>query len=397
MIKLKLTPIQTAFLKDTTRGAIYEGGRGAGKTYILCMWAIIRALTNRKVCLVAATYPNLRDYVLDTIIQILTKEFKWTKGVEFDYNQSDNTIKFGSVTGRILLRSGDDPDSLRGLNLHDFGMDEARNFKNNQVFLILLGTIRLDDIGQWRICSTTKGKNWVYDLRQDDKNSPYIQTTFDNPFLSKNYINDLTHNYTGTFARQELYAETIENNAGVISPSWFNIIDPIEVQGGARFWDLAVSTKTSADNSSGALCSIKDGRLTIHHIKAGKFAYPDLRKKIIETAYIDSTKINIGVEEAGQMLGFINDLQSLPELSGYTIQGRRPEGDKFNRCMPWAARAESGMVDVVRGSWNQAFFDECASFSADMSHDHDDMIDSVSGAYQMLVDNTAPTLRVLTF
>lgn len=391
MIKQNLTSKQIAFLKSQRRGAVFQGGRGAGKSWILCMWAVLRALKGRKVCIVADAYPRLRDFVLPTFLEIF-KGFGWIRGVEFDWSGSDNTIKFNSSEGTILLRSGDDPNNLRGLNLHDFGVDEARNFKTNEVFLIMLGTIRLDDKGEWRICSTTRGKNWVWRLQQDAQVDSFIQSSYDNPFLAKQFLDDMSHHYTGAFARQELYADIVSFSAGVINPSWFNAVEPRQVDGAVRFWDLAVSTKTSADFSSGALCGLKDGRFTIHNIAAHKLAWPDLKKKIIEVARIDGSHISIGVEEAGQLLGLINDLQTTPELQGFTIRGIKPQGDKFNRCMPWIARAESGMVDMVKGHWNDSFLDECSSFSADLSHEHDDQIDSVSGAYAML-STSAPQFR----
>ena len=151
-----------------------------------------------------------------------------------------------------------------------------------------------------------------------------------------------------------------------------------------RFWDVAVSIKTSADNSAGSLCNFINNRFTIHDIVCGKWEYPALRRKIIETAQRDGPSVTIAIEEAGQQKGFIDDIIQLPELRGYTIKALRPRGDKFNRAMPWVARAEQGAVDVVQGYWNKDFFDECQAFTGDDTHEYDDRIDSVSGGYTVL-------------
>jgi predicted phage terminase large subunit-like protein len=49
--------------------------------------------------------------------------------------------------------------------------------------------------------------------------------------------------------------------------------------------------------------------------------------------------------------------------------------------MPWFAKAAEGMVYLVKGSWNEYFLDELGSFPESR---HDDMIDSVSGAFAVL-------------
>jgi len=331
----------------------------------------------------------LRDVVLYTLQEELPK-FELEVNAHYKLNKSEMSIDFPNG-GSILLRSGDRPDALRGLNIHDFGIDEAREFKTKDMFDIMIGRIRMAEDAQWFITTTTKGKNWVWELGQRKDVSVIRQTTFDNPFLPDSYIKELTESYTNEFARQELYADIVEFGAGVIDASWFNRIDIPPPQKGCRFWDLAVSIKTSADNSAGALCGVKNDRFTIHDIKAGKWEYPDLRQRIISTAQRDGTGVIIGVEEAGQQRGFIDDLKRLPELRMHTIRAVKPKGDKLNRAMPWASRAQLGAVDIVRGKWNNDFFDECNAFTVDDTHQHDDMIDSVSGAYSILCNPIATT------
>ena len=131
------------------------------------------------------------------------------------------------------------------------------------------------------------------------------------------------------------------------------------------------------------MCSFKDDKFTIHNIICGRFEYPDLRKKIIQTAKDDGLGVVIAFEEAGQQLGFIDDLKRNEELRPYTIRADKPEGDKFNRTMPWASRAQLGNVNVCKARWNPDFFDECNSFTADDTHLHDDQIDALAMAVRL--------------
>jgi predicted phage terminase large subunit-like protein len=184
-------------------------------------------------------------------------------------------------------------------------------------------------------------------------------------------------------------AEIVEMGAGVIDPAWFRYVDRLECRDGVRAWDLAVSIKTSADFTAGALCSIVDGKFYIRNIIHGKFEYPDLKRKIIAAAQADGVDTIISLEQAGQQQGYIDDLKkNTPELLPYAIKSRVPDGDKLNRALPWITRAEGGSVYLVRGVWNKAFEDECRDFSADMSHLHDDQIDAVSQAFSLLSRNT---------
>jgi predicted phage terminase large subunit-like protein len=319
----------------------------------------------------------LRDVISPTIKMIL-ENF----GMPYTYNKSDNIFKIMGTD--LLLRSADEPDRLRGLNLYDAFLDEASYIKKG-VFEVVIARTRESEDSQIFISTTPKGtRSWVYDVTMDKGTNVIYQSTFDNPFLPSSYIEHLKSQYTSQFAEQELQGKFIDFSAGVIDPNWFNVIqNTADISRKVRFWDVAVSIKKNADNSSGAKCS-KGRKFTIHDIVKGKFEYPELRRKIINTAYADGKDTIIGVEDAGQQQGFIADLKRCKELNGFIIKAQRPKGDKLNRALPWVSRAELGDVDLVNGGWVLDFKDECASFSGDDSHDHDDQIDSVSGAYHML-------------
>ena len=381
-ISLDVTPAQLRFLQSTTRGTIFKGGVGAGKTLVLCRKAILSAYVKRRFCLVSFTYRTLKDVVLYTLREEL-ETFGLTEKLHYNIRSSDMIVEV--LGAEILLRSADSPDHLRGLNIDDFGIDEARELKDRSTFDIMIARIRKREDAHWYIATTTKGRNWVYELEGTRNTQTISQTTLENPFLPQSYIDELLERYTSEFARQELYAEIVDFGAGIIQPGWFKVVQaaPLGKQA-VRYWDVAVSIKEAADYSAGALCSIPGGRFTVHDIVREKWQYPDLRKRIIQTAILDGTDVIIGVEDAGTQRGFIDDLKRLPELRPYTIRAIKPHGDKLNRAMPWAARAELGDVDLVRGKWVSGFLDECSTFTADDTHEHDDMIDAVSGGYQVL-------------
>jgi predicted phage terminase large subunit-like protein len=368
---------QARFLQSEKRTVIYRGGIRSGKTVVLCLKAIEYAKAGKRFCIVSFSYPILRD-----VCQYTMREILRDIGDPFDERSTDKVFIVNGV--EILFRSGDQPDTLRGLSLDGFGIDEAREFKTRDIYDIMIGRLSNNPNAQGFITTSPKGKNWVNDLEVLPNTETIIQRTEENPFLPDEYINSLRSQYTTDFARQELDADIVEFNAGVIHSDWFKSVEYVKPIDGVRYWDLAVSIKTSADRSAGALCSFKDDKFTIHNIICGRFEYPDLRKKIIQTAKDDGLGVVIAFEEAGQQLGFIDDLKRNEELRPYTIRADKPEGDKFNRTMPWASRAQLGNVNVCKARWNPDFFDECNSFTADDTHLHDDQIDAVSGAYKIL-------------
>jgi predicted phage terminase large subunit-like protein len=392
MSRIKVSHKQRQFLSSVKRYVVYRGGIGSGKTRILCYRAILNALSGRKELVVANTFTQLRDVVLATFIEVLPlfdiKEF-----TDYIVNKSDMDIIIRGTY--IHLRSAEQDEKLRGINCHDVLIDEARNIKDDKLFLILIGRMRNSDDGQCFICSSPKGKDWVWKLSQDTENVDLItQKTYENPFLSKEYKVDLRRRYTSQYAAQELDAEIIEFNAGVIQSKWFVLIPYIKPMSGIRAWDLAVSIKTAADYAAGALLFNSGHSMCIGSMIHGKFEYPALRQKIIETAQADGRDIHIVIEDAGQQRGYIDDLKQISELKGYVIKALKPRSDKLARALPWISRAELGGISVCEAPWNRAFFDECDSFSADMSHEHDDMIDAVSMAYKALTKPVGSSAKV---
>lgn len=378
---------QAQFLQSKGKTTIFRGGIGCGKTRVLCMRGMLSALNRRDFCLVSFSYPTLRDVCWPLMVEVCD-----ACGVPCVPKVSDMIFQINGHP--LLMRSGDKPDSLRGLNLHDFGIDEAREFKDRALFDIMIGRMRKSADGQAFIVTSAKGKNWTWELEQKEGSETVIMKTEENPFLPREYIEYLKAQYTPQFWRQEGEADIVEFGAGIISPEWFRRIAPYRPDDGVRFWDLAVTTSNYSDYSAGALTRFAGDDFHILDMVRGKWSFPELRARIIQTAIEDGPGVVIGLEEAGQQRGFIDDLTACPDLRPFTIRTFSPakHGDKLNRAMPWASRAQLGRVFICLGKWNEAFLSECADFTADDSHRNDDQIDAVSGGYHL--GQNASTLEV---
>ena len=106
----------------------------------------------------APTYPMLRDSTLTALIETLNDN-----EIPFELNKADNVFVMKDSGSRILLRSVDEFERLRGTNLAWFGLDEL-TYTQEGAWLRLEG--RLRDPKATRRCGfavwTPKGFDWVY-------------------------------------------------------------------------------------------------------------------------------------------------------------------------------------------------------------------------------------------
>lgn len=149
----------------------------------------------------------------------------------------------------------------------------------------------------------------------------------------------------------------------------------------ARYWDLAASTKTSADFTASAAVAVDDeGVLYIRDMIRGRWEWPDA-KKTIKTAMLAENGTHHGIEEKMHGLAAMQELRRDPELLRVNFSGQQVDTDKVSRALPWAARAEAGRVVLVKGDWIAEFLAEVCSFP---NAAHDDQVDTISGGVQML-------------
>ena len=399
---ISLSRAQYNFINSTTKGTMFLSCIAGGKSYALVFKSIIDALAGKRVLVLSYSLNNLRDNLVPLYRQVLDL-MGYTEGAHYYITKSPS---INVVINRIdiMLRTASNPDSLRGPSVAALYFDEAREL-TREAFDIGLGRLRAGSDLQWFIATTVRGKDWVYDIIKEEGLTDIfntnmlannyltlIRTTIDEvPHISEDYVNDLKRQYTSSFAQQELYCAIVDGAAEIINPDWLILKDLASPKTGIRFWDLAVSTKTSADYSAGCLMTKLD-KYYIHDIKRVKLAYPDLKKLIIQTAIQDGPDVHIGLEDAGQQLAIIQDLRRVPELSNHVLRRYRPTKDKITRALPFASQCELSNVIINNMPFVRFFKDECLNFnSKDINKGHNDMIDATTGAYNLLCTGIATT------
>jgi predicted phage terminase large subunit-like protein len=183
-------------------------------------------------------------------------------------------------------------------------------------------------------------------------------------------------------SRQEIDAEFVQLAGALMQRQWFKIIDTAPPASYVRSWDLSYTTKTTSDYTVGAkVALLDDGTLVVAHVVRGRWEWPEAVRMVSQTAQADGGAVRQGIETVGAQVGFLQTLQREPILANIALSAVEVHKDKLTRALPLIARAEQGKVALVRGDWNQAFLDEACSFP---SGAHDDAVDAVTGALQML-------------
>jgi len=371
----------------------FIGGRGAGKTWSGAVAALKLAgsFPCRGVAC-APSFPNLRDYVVPEIL-------KHGEGIIEKYNRADHDIylKNGSLISCRSAETEQKADAaFRGPSNHWFWLDEAREM-DYRVWQIALPTLREGGkAGYGFITTTPNGKtHWIYEKFVNQDNEDYAlftSGTRENPYLHEKTIKAIEDDYgVGSWAKQELGGEFVDPEGALFGRSDFQIVDevPLDRLDLARSWDLAVSVKTSADFTCGALLGISsDNDIYVLDMVRVKSEWPETRSTIIQTALIDGEDTRILMEKVAFQAAAIQELHQERDLSRHIIEECIPDRDKLTRALPVASKARAGKVYLRRGAWNAIFLDEACSFTGD-GKEHDDQVDAVSQAYRWLSDYSA--------
>jgi hypothetical protein len=200
------TAPQRAFWRSGARFRLFVGGVGSGKTRAGCV-EILRQPTKSVGMVVAPTYPMLRDATMRTFIDLARRG-----GVlqAFQKAEMQATLIDGK---RILFRSADDPDRLRGPNLGWFYLDEAA-LMDADVWPIMIGRLRELPGRAWAT-STPRGFNWMHEVFVKGGADYHVtrSATRDNVYLPDGFLRSLEQSYDTAWAAQELEGEFLDLGA----------------------------------------------------------------------------------------------------------------------------------------------------------------------------------------
>ena len=126
---------QKLFLQSKAREKLYSGAFGSGKSFALCLQALIRALhPGAEEFLVRKTLAALKLSTLRTLLKILPPD-------TFQFYKSESRVQLNNG-GAITLLGCDDAEKLGSIEATGIGIDEATEVDSDE-YTALLGRVRL--------------------------------------------------------------------------------------------------------------------------------------------------------------------------------------------------------------------------------------------------------------
>ena len=218
---------QRAFHSSEARFRTFIAGRRGGKTIAGTLEALSYAYGSRigkkgsrqtptHGWIISPTYQMLKDINIPVLMEWCNPD------TIASWNKSDNRLEFKNGS-TITLRSGENPDRLRGVGLDWIWLDEAC-FMSKQVWEVLYPTLT-DKNGVAWVTTTPQGYDWVYDtfykpaIDKEKGFEAWKFTTLDNPYIDQSLVEQAKKDLSDMMFKQE-YLASFEKFEGLIYPDF---------------------------------------------------------------------------------------------------------------------------------------------------------------------------------
>lgn len=183
----------------------------------------------------------------------------------------------------------------------------------------------------------------------------------------------------------------IRPSAGLyFNRAWVQVIDIApKVIDICRGWDLAATPETAENDpdwtSSVKIGRMQDGRYLVMDANAFRGTPAEVERRMLNTASQDGYICNVAIPQDPGQAGKAQIASLVRMLAGYRVDFSPETGDKVTRFSPFSAQAEAGNVLVVRGPWNERWFQMLEGFP---ELPHDDDCDATSRAFNTVAQST---------
>lgn len=317
-------------------------------------------------------------------------------------------VPFRSMTGRrsdfVIV---DDPHSAEDANSAAYREEAARIFRetlptrvNNtsSAILIIMQRLHVADVSGIILEDENKFgyETLILPMRfEKDRADPKDWRKEEGELLFPERFNEQTVSNLERLLREygsagQLQQRPTPRDGGMFKRDWFLLWDkpmPNDVMW-VRGYDLAASTKTSADKTSSIKMGITaDKQIIIADCQDERLSPADIKTRMLNNAQFDGQHVRISIprDPAAAGLAAVETYRQL--LVGYDCRFSPESGDKQLRAMPLAAQAEAGGVFLMKGNWNETFLDEVCNFP---NAKHDDIVDASSRAFNELMQMSRP-------
>jgi predicted phage terminase large subunit-like protein len=415
-----LHPPQQAFLllgDMGVREALYGGAAGGGKSDALLMAALQYVdVPGYAALLLRRTFPDLNQ--ADALIP---RSKEWLSGTDARWNENEHRWYFPSGATLTFghLQHEDDKLQYQGAAFQFVGFDELTQFTETQYTYLFSRLRRLEGSGipiRMRAASNPggPGHEWVKQRfglyrAEGELSGPLVcqrpgwnrdrifipARLSDNPSLDqREYVASLME-LDSTTREQLLNGDwDVREPGSLFRREFFEVIDQApEGCRWVRHWDLAATEPTRANPDPDFTAGLRMGRhpsgyWVIQDVGRTRERPEAVEKLIRHKAGADGRATTVSIEQEPGSSGKATIAHyQRTVLHEFEVRGLRSTGSKEERARPVSAKAEAGLVKLVRGPWINAFLDEVEVFPSEA---HDDQVDAMSGAFIQLAG--APTV-----
>ncbi|MEO8233687.1 MAG: phage terminase large subunit, partial [Ignavibacteriota bacterium] len=364
---------------------------------------------------VDTVYGNIERYVERYFVPVL-------KGLPknyWKYRGNRNELRIGKSV--CDFRSADNPENIEGFGYALIVVNEAGIvLKNRSLWNESILPMILDYKANVLIGGTPKGKNvkrtnekhLFYELYQRSlppnplpkegetdaiKKSEWKSfnySSYDNPLLDPNDIDELVKQISPAIRDQEIYGKFIDKEtSGIIKADWFkyfvdeNDIYRQQVFKKVQSWDTAFKKNQENDYSVCTTWVYTNTGFYLIDVWRGRVEFPELKRKVVELAKLHSVnEILIEDKASGQSL-----IQELQRNTLLPIKPIKVENDKIARVHSVTPLIESGKVYLPKEAhWLKEFLDELSEFP---NGEFDDTVDSLSQFLNAMKISKVPDLK----
>jgi predicted phage terminase large subunit-like protein len=437
-------PNQLAFLRLNVLESLYGGAARGGKSIALLMAATQYVdVPSYNAIIFRKSYQELSKG--DGLIPVSMEWFKkWQgEGVHWDDKLKQWEFPSGAILGFGHLESENDKYNYIGQAYQFIGFDELTQQPEDTysfLFSRLVRTKEQERVGiplRMRCTTNPNGEHvqWVYDRFVNKRTRPAIRADIiekakeagipeemitdeyiryrmpmfvpslarDNPFLDRaSYVDSL--NKLDPVTRAQLAEGNWEIRAmgNMFSRQWFERVPvarvPILDLKKVRYWDMAATLTGDATASCHLGYDKKSGIFYILDMKILHKSPRELEREVYLCAFDDGSTTAIYMEREPGSAGIhnIDHYKRKVIPPGWHFYEDRVSGDKEARARPVSAAAEKELIKIAwtrrSDEWYSTAMDQLETFP---EADHDDAVDALSGAFNVLNQKLNHTARFI--
>lgn len=393
-LKVELTPWQQEVYNDKARFKVVAAGRRCGKSRLAAWMLIINALQSTKanshVFYIAPTQGMARDVMWGTLHELGHSVIK---------SSHINNLQITLVNGAtISLKGADRPETLRGVSLRFCVLDEYA-FMKPVVWNEIIRPALSDQKGGAIFITTPAGRNHMYDLYKyaelegDEQWAAFHFTSYDNPFLDPEEIDNAKKQLSSFAFKQEYMASFEAQGSEIFKEEWVEF-DEEEPDDGdyyiaidlAGFIDESSTSKKNKrlDNTAISVVKVGPEGWWIKDIIYGRWTLDKTAEKIFNA--VDKYRpVAVGIERGIAKQAVMSPLMDLMKRRNkfFRVEELTHGNQKKTDRIVWAlqGRFEHGNIKLNKGEWNAEFLDQLFQFPNALTHD--DLVDSLAYIDQM--------------